>query len=104
MTGPHDIYSPAHCPKEYKLTGIQVGDVGYLTPDNTFIFLFNILLSKHHPINKWRGVPDGFVPFSLEPNKQHQTRYPNDYQPKSVICYTEKGAKSIKANMNVGIP
>ena len=121
MTAPYEIYSrllfkagqgyplwnpalPAYCPEEYKLAGMQVGDVGYLTPDGGFFFLFNISLSKDHPINKWRGVPDDFIPVDLGPIEIYHQSFPEFYPPKSVFCYTEKGAKSIEGEITASIP
>ncbi|KAJ6472616.1 hypothetical protein C8R45DRAFT_789320, partial [Mycena sanguinolenta] len=51
-------------PIEYQENGIQIGDVGTVTPEGLFDFLFNIYLPAHHPINL-DNVPDDFCP--LEP-------------------------------------
>ncbi|KAF5365230.1 hypothetical protein D9758_005428 [Tetrapyrgos nigripes] len=53
-------------PKEYRNEGVCIGDVGFITLDGAFSFLFNICLEKDHPINQWRGVPQGFCPLQLE--------------------------------------
>jgi hypothetical protein len=51
-------------PEEYRKIGVNIGDVGIVTSDGVFDFLFNICLPSHHPINGGR-VPDNFKP--LEP-------------------------------------
>lgn len=43
--------------------GVSLGDVGVLTPEGGFDFLFNIFLDASHPVNAAVGVPAGFVPF-----------------------------------------
>ncbi|KAF5310728.1 hypothetical protein D9619_007662 [Psilocybe cf. subviscida] len=43
--------------------GVSLGDVGVLTPEGGFDFLFNIFHDARHPINATMGVPKGFVPF-----------------------------------------
>ena len=39
--------------------GINIGDVGIITPNGAFYFLFNICRSRHDIVNS-RGVLDGF--------------------------------------------
>lgn len=48
-------------PIEYRRTGVNIGDVGIVTPSGVFDFLFNICLPSHHLINGNR-VPDNFRP------------------------------------------
>ncbi|THU87386.1 hypothetical protein K435DRAFT_681753, partial [Dendrothele bispora CBS 962.96] len=53
-------------PYVYRKDGIRVGDVGFITQDGGFEFLFNITLPKDHKIHqKWRGVPEDFEQFKL---------------------------------------
>ncbi|THU77277.1 hypothetical protein K435DRAFT_702773, partial [Dendrothele bispora CBS 962.96] len=54
-------------PPEYREGGIKVGDVGFITRNGGFEFLFNITLPENHDINKWRGVPENFVSLDLVP-------------------------------------
>ncbi|THU95780.1 hypothetical protein K435DRAFT_665746 [Dendrothele bispora CBS 962.96] len=46
--------------------GIKVGDVGFITQDGSFEFLFNVTLPENHEINKRRGVPRNFEPLELD--------------------------------------
>ncbi|KAF5324403.1 hypothetical protein D9619_011261 [Psilocybe cf. subviscida] len=54
-------------PSLNRTLGISVGDVGVLTPEGGFDFLFNIFYDATHPINAVVGVPDAFVPFTPAP-------------------------------------
>ncbi|KAJ7592792.1 hypothetical protein C8J56DRAFT_482928 [Mycena floridula] len=49
---------------EYRLVEQRIGDVGIITPDGGFDFLFNICHSRDSLINR-RGVPDNFHPIDL---------------------------------------
>ena len=48
-------------PIPYRAQGVRVGDVGILTGDGGFDFLFNICVSRDDPINP-KELPDNFVP------------------------------------------
>ncbi|KAJ7826201.1 hypothetical protein B0H14DRAFT_2368296, partial [Mycena olivaceomarginata] len=52
---------PENLPGEYRENGVAIGDVGRVTPEGLFDFLFNIYLPAHHPIND-NDVPEGFYP------------------------------------------
>ncbi len=51
-------------PKEYRRSGISIGDVGIIYRSGVFNFLFNIFLSADHDINCGR-VPAGFSPLEF---------------------------------------
>ncbi|THU98699.1 hypothetical protein K435DRAFT_660464, partial [Dendrothele bispora CBS 962.96] len=62
-------------PAEYYEDGIKVGDVGFITQDGGFEFLFNITLPENHEIHqKWRGVPGNFKPLELDDKAGYLTR------------------------------
>ncbi|KAF9001022.1 hypothetical protein BDQ17DRAFT_1244886 [Cyathus striatus] len=61
---------PLWCPNpnknlypDYVASGIRIGDVGIITSNGEFDFLFNICLSADHPVNGNR-VPEGFKPIA----------------------------------------
>ena len=54
--------------REYHDQGTSVGDVGIVTPDGSFSFVFNICVPADHPVN-CHGVPDGFSQVSLTPGE-----------------------------------
>ncbi|KIM72179.1 hypothetical protein PILCRDRAFT_804222 [Piloderma croceum F 1598] len=55
-------------PVEYRNKGTSIGDVGIITPDGSFDFLFNICVPANDPVNCY-GVPDGFEHVLLDPGK-----------------------------------
>ncbi|KAJ7681967.1 hypothetical protein DFH06DRAFT_971910, partial [Mycena polygramma] len=55
------IPDPQTPPAEYREHGIQIGDVGSVTPNGEFDFYFNIFLPAEHPINTNR-TPENFSP------------------------------------------
>ncbi|ESK85279.1 kinase-likeprotein [Moniliophthora roreri MCA 2997] len=70
-------------PKEYRRQGVQIGDVGVITSDGGFEFLFNVCLPADHPINQFRGTPSNFTPIRWN-GPIHQT--PNYFRPGELIC------------------
>ena len=69
--------------------GISIGDVGYLSSKNQFIFLFNIFLPADHPYNK-ANVPESFVP--LNPLEDSEICTTADYFPRGYVV-ASKGVK-----------
>ncbi|PPQ72785.1 hypothetical protein CVT26_003314 [Gymnopilus dilepis] len=60
---------------DYRRSGIAIGDVGILTADGRFDFLFNICLPHDHPINP-PVMPDCFVTLDLPPHDiQHYSEF-----------------------------
>ena len=51
-------------PKEYRRTGVRIGDVGIITAIGGFSFLFNICLPHDDPVNP-AVLPEHFSPISL---------------------------------------
>jgi hypothetical protein len=54
---------PSNYPPKYQQKGVCVGDLGYITFDGHFDFLFNICLPSNHPINY--QAPPGFHPLEF---------------------------------------
>ncbi|KAF8163970.1 hypothetical protein BJ912DRAFT_283054 [Pholiota molesta] len=50
-------------PMPYRRKGIDIGDVGIITPSGGFSFLFDICLPPDHPINP-PTLPEGFTPIN----------------------------------------
>ncbi|KAJ7682040.1 hypothetical protein DFH06DRAFT_1160054 [Mycena polygramma] len=52
-----------HIPEAHRRDGISMGDVGLITADGLFDFIFNIFVDGDHPLNV-DNVPEGFSPCS----------------------------------------
>lgn len=64
------IPEPNLClPDTYREKGICIGDVGIITPEGGFDFLFNICLPAENPINAG-DLPPSFAPISPSLNKR----------------------------------
>jgi len=50
-------------PLVYRRKGINIGDVGIITPAGAFSFFFNICVPSNNPVNP-RLLPEGFAPIS----------------------------------------
>ena len=50
-------------PIPYRAQGVRIGDVGILTENGGFDFLFNICVPRDAPINP-RKLPKNFIPIS----------------------------------------
>ncbi|KAK1230341.1 SCF ubiquitin ligase complex subunit cdc4 [Marasmius sp. AFHP31] len=66
-------------PPEYRTTGIRVGDVGLVTADGCFDFLFNVCVPNDDPINQYNGVPPGFEPLAWD-GSTNSTEYDLDIE------------------------
>ena len=58
---------------EYREKGVGIGDVGIITSDGTFDFLFNIMLPADHQINRGR-TPGDFEQVILDPPEDISVR------------------------------
>ncbi|KAJ6614155.1 hypothetical protein B0H10DRAFT_1950941 [Mycena sp. CBHHK59/15] len=61
-------------PLEYKEHGVRIGDVGYITPNGAFYFIFNICVPPNDPVNSQNGVPDNFEPLAEFDERRHVRR------------------------------
>ncbi|KAI3601681.1 hypothetical protein WG66_009039 [Moniliophthora roreri] len=66
-------------PQAHQETGVRVGDLGVLTPEGRFDFVFNVCRPADDPI-QWKGVPDNFEQL-ITTGSLHETR-----------CYLRRGA------------
>jgi len=48
-------------PVRYQVEGIRIGDVGIITPEGSFSFIFNICVPRNDEINP-RSLPEDFAP------------------------------------------
>jgi hypothetical protein len=68
--GPH-----LRLPPDYRRKGVSNGDVGILNATTgAFSFLFNIFLPANHDINRWVGVPNGFIPLKQSKAQKNMTK------------------------------
>jgi hypothetical protein len=90
---------PAQLPEPYKRDGVAVCDLLLLLPDGGYYYLFNCSLPEDHDKNKlWLGVPDGYVPFVLDLDKDCNY-LPDRYTPGAPI--SSSGSQQFELNANV---
>ncbi|KAF5369028.1 hypothetical protein D9758_003117 [Tetrapyrgos nigripes] len=76
-------------PELYRLTGTSLADVGRITPDGHFHFLFNALAPADNPVNE-RGVPDDFKPLVFDNRVLRDVDFHRPHKPIYTIgtkCY-----------------
>lgn len=81
-------------PDAYLEKGISIGDVGTITPDGSFDFLFNICEAGDGPVN-CNDVPSGFAPLSLR--EREKNRFPNMQGPGAIISSASVKKRSFAA-------
>uniref|UniRef100_A0A0W0F8B3 Uncharacterized protein n=1 Tax=Moniliophthora roreri TaxID=221103 RepID=A0A0W0F8B3_MONRR len=69
---PEDNASPNFL-EEHQSTGVRVGDVGILSPEGRFDFIFNICHPEDDPV-QWK-VPDDFVQMEDSPPMEEIPKY-----------------------------
>ncbi|KAJ6506266.1 hypothetical protein C8R47DRAFT_112255 [Mycena vitilis] len=72
---------PQYLPAEYRRNGVEIGDVGQITAEGIFEFLFNVYLPADHPINNGQ-VPEHFAPLERFPARDVVDL---DYEPGCVV-------------------
>ncbi|KAK7453458.1 hypothetical protein VKT23_011731 [Stygiomarasmius scandens] len=88
---PNSLYPP-----EYQSKGVQIGDVGTISFDGAFHFLFNICKEATHSYNQWCGVPEGFQPLSLHEHLFSQRHF---HHPRTRVCSI--GTEAIDNNSSI---
>jgi len=59
----------ANLPEAYRERGLSIGDLGLLTDDGGFDYLFNIHATADDPVNQYFGTPEDFSPLPLDPDR-----------------------------------
>ncbi|KAJ7590338.1 hypothetical protein C8J56DRAFT_859757, partial [Mycena floridula] len=90
---------PNHPNADYCKEGVREGDVGFITSDGLFLFLFNIFLPADHPF-QIHGVPKDFSPLVLKPNWKEED--PNMYD--AMTSITSSQTKVKKVNIAADLP
>lgn len=70
-------------PMPYRRRGINIGDVGIITPSGGFSFLFNICRPQDDPINP-PTLPEGFAPI-YPPLSPMDVREFSEFKPQSYL-------------------
>lgn len=79
---------------------MDIGDVGIITSDGDFDFLFSICLPSRHPINSGR-VPPGFMPLKLD-RRRDVAKTPDIHSPGSDIASTSVRMKTLGSDIEHG--
>jgi hypothetical protein len=97
------LWCPApddNLPNKYRQKGVGIGDVGILTADGGFDFLFNICVPPDDPINH-HGVPIGFENVSEDKPPIQISKQEGFHQPGNAITSTSVTHKNIDANFSL---
>lgn len=62
----------ANLPTDYLCNGTSIGDLGVLTDDGGFDYMFNVHAKATDPINSQLGTPDNFV--AMDPLTDEEIR------------------------------
>ena len=92
---------PENLPVQLKEVGTTIGDVGIITPDGSFSFLFNICKPADDPANCF-GVPRGFVQVHL--NDIDIRRPPDVYQRGSHVSSELIEKEQLSASFSAELP
>ncbi|KAK1235315.1 hypothetical protein PQX77_001473 [Marasmius sp. AFHP31] len=87
-------------PSEYRQSGTAVGDVGLVTSDGRFDFLFNICLPGDDPINQYNGVPPGFEPLEWDKKCLRRVKW---FRPQKPICSKDSTQWSLDIEANASM-
>ncbi|KAJ7149942.1 hypothetical protein C8R46DRAFT_505936 [Mycena filopes] len=86
-------------PEAYRRDGVQIGDVGCITPRGGFSFLFNICKKAEDAINRQFGVPDNFQPLQLDTHSVE--RMDVAFQPQSDISTETVTSRRVSLGMEI---
>ncbi|KIM46832.1 hypothetical protein M413DRAFT_422275 [Hebeloma cylindrosporum] len=86
-------------PIAYQRLGIHIGDVGFITPDGGFSFLFNICVPRDHAINP-RDLPQDFSPLSPALATQVDVAEFSQFNPGSYLASASMERKENDSNTN----
>lgn len=78
------VPEPSEYPQEYHREGVSVGDIGVITFDGRFDFIFNICLPSYHPVNC--QAPPALEPLGEFTRARDVTTIPNMHSPGCVIA------------------
>ena len=84
----YPLWSPEpnhRLPPEYRVVGLQIGDVGVVTEHGGFDVFFNICLPVDHPLHSTYGVPRGFKQISLL-DRDMESLIPDDHHGRVVAA------------------
>jgi hypothetical protein len=82
-------------PIAYRRVGIRIGDVGVITPDGGFSFLFNICVPHDNPINP-RILPEDFSPFQPDVDIMEFSRFKSGSYLASASIEKKEGESNAK--------
>nr|GAT55148.1 predicted protein [Mycena chlorophos] len=101
------LFMPApneNLPDKNKRTGVQVGDVGIRRGKNeSFEPLFNALVPANEAVNQNRGVPEGFVPFTLGEGRK-VAKWKGYHAPGTIIARGMEHGTSLNVGGNSTLP
>jgi len=83
-------------PREYRESGLRIGDVGVVTARGTFDVFFNICLPENHPLHANYGVPDEFEQVVLE-GQDIESIQPGDHRGRVIATQSINQKKVIGA-------